>query len=128
MISKCNELALKPIELLTRLYRIAHEYWLRIDLGKPVFVWRFEGKRTMNGTLDHQRVRLISDAFFRLESPEGMERVIHTMNEVQGTALRKLNALYSLSYLHSHHSMDNIIAKNLLLPPEIPLPKETVVA
>ena len=128
VIAKCNQLAMKPIELLSQLHHWAHKYWLRIETTTPVYVWRFEGKRANEGTLDQQRLKLIDAAFARLESEEGMERVIEAMNEVQGTALRKLNALYSLSYLHSNNSVTNIIQKHLLLPPDIPLRGDTVSA
>jgi hypothetical protein len=41
LISKCNELDLNPIELISRLYRLGHEYVLKIEFDTPIFVWKF---------------------------------------------------------------------------------------
>jgi hypothetical protein len=45
LIDKCNELQLRPVQLLTQLYRLKDQYWLRVEEDNPVYVWQFEGRR-----------------------------------------------------------------------------------
>lgn len=45
LIDKCNAMSLRPIHLLTKLYRIGNEHMLKIEQDMPVFVWQFIGNR-----------------------------------------------------------------------------------
>ena len=38
-------MGLRPIELLTDLYRISNTYTVKVELDCPIYVWQFEGKR-----------------------------------------------------------------------------------
>lgn len=67
-------MGLRPIELLTTLYRISNTHTLRVELDFPVYVWQFEGKRrfTEEDPIDH----LIMRSFERLNSGEEVDQVL----------------------------------------------------
>jgi hypothetical protein len=69
LIDKCNELQLKPVELLTKLYRLKDEYCMRVDEENPIFVWQFEGRKLdLDGGIDHELGQLVERGFDRLMS------------------------------------------------------------
>lgn len=41
LIDKCNELEMRPIQLLTKLFRISHHYTVKVEQENPIFVWQF---------------------------------------------------------------------------------------
>lgn len=68
---------MKPIQLLTRLYRLKDEYLLKVEEENPIFVWQFEGKKVeVEGGIDYELGQLVERGFDRLMGGEFIDRVV----------------------------------------------------